>query len=48
MACPSIGRAWKTPGAILPAREQLGELLMELKQPAAALREVRDLASERP
>jgi tetratricopeptide (TPR) repeat protein len=28
-----------TPGAILPAREQLGELLMELKQPAAALRE---------
>jgi tetratricopeptide (TPR) repeat protein len=28
-----------TPGAILPAREQLGELLFELKQPAAALRE---------
>ena len=28
-----------TPGAILPAREQLGELLIELKQPAAALRE---------
>jgi tetratricopeptide (TPR) repeat protein len=28
-----------TPGAILPAREQLGELLLELKQPAAALRE---------
>jgi hypothetical protein len=28
-----------TPGSILPAREQLGELLMELKQPAAALRE---------
>jgi tetratricopeptide (TPR) repeat protein len=26
-----------TPGAILPAREQLGELLLELKQPAAAL-----------
>jgi tetratricopeptide (TPR) repeat protein len=26
-----------TPGAILPAREQLGELLIELKQPAAAL-----------
>jgi hypothetical protein len=28
-----------TPGAILPAREQLGELLLDLKQPAAALRE---------
>jgi tetratricopeptide (TPR) repeat protein len=28
-----------TPGAILPAREQLGELLLELKQPAAALEE---------
>ncbi|HYE14446.1 MAG TPA: hypothetical protein VD968_08410 [Pyrinomonadaceae bacterium] len=28
-----------TPGSLLPAREQLGELLLELKQPAAALRE---------
>jgi len=28
-----------TPGAILPAREQLGELLLELKQASAALRE---------
>ncbi|MDQ3804090.1 MAG: hypothetical protein M3416_09705 [Acidobacteriota bacterium] len=28
-----------TPGAILPAREQLGELLLELKQPMAALQE---------
>jgi predicted Zn-dependent protease len=28
-----------TPGALLPAREQLGELLLELKQPADALRE---------
>jgi tetratricopeptide (TPR) repeat protein len=28
-----------TPGAILPAREELGELLLELKQPAAALKE---------
>jgi tetratricopeptide (TPR) repeat protein len=28
-----------TPGSILPAREQLGELLVELKQPAAALQE---------
>lgn len=28
-----------TPGSILPAREQLGELLLELNQPEAALRE---------
>jgi tetratricopeptide (TPR) repeat protein len=28
-----------TPGTLLPAREQLGELLFELKQPAAALKE---------
>lgn len=28
-----------TPGALLPAREQLGELLFELKQPADALNE---------
>src|SRR6185437_16653162 len=28
-----------TPGALLPAREELGELLLELKQPAAALEE---------
>ena len=28
-----------TPGAVLPAREQLGELLLELKQPSAALQE---------
>jgi Tfp pilus assembly protein PilF len=28
-----------TPGAILPAREQLGELLLELERPAAALHE---------
>src|SRR6185436_11363578 len=28
-----------TPGAILPAREQLGELLLELNQPTAALPE---------
>lgn len=28
-----------TPGALLPAREQLGELLLELGQPAAALQE---------
>ena len=28
-----------TPGAILPAREQLGELLLEQKQPTAALKE---------
>jgi tetratricopeptide (TPR) repeat protein len=28
-----------TPGSLLPVREQLGELLLELKQPAAALQE---------
>ncbi len=28
-----------TPGTVLPAREQLGELLLELKQPPAALQE---------
>ena len=28
-----------TPGALLPAREQLGELLLELKEPVAALAE---------
>ena len=28
-----------TPGSIMPAREQLGELLFELKQPAAAMAE---------
>ena len=28
-----------TPGTLLPAREQLGELLLELRQPAAALQE---------
>jgi len=28
-----------TPGAILPAREMLGDLLSELKQPAQALKE---------
>jgi len=28
-----------TPGAILPAREQLGDLLLELKRPAEALKE---------
>ena len=28
-----------TPGALLPAREQLADLLLELKQPAAALQE---------
>ena len=28
-----------TPGRVLPARELLGDLLMEFKQPAAALKE---------
>ena len=35
----ATGKHPVTPGAILPAREQPGELLLELKQPAAALRE---------
>jgi len=37
-----------TPGAILPAREQLGELLLELKQPAAALHEFETSLSDAP
>ncbi|HEX3282368.1 MAG TPA: hypothetical protein VHR36_14120 [Pyrinomonadaceae bacterium] len=37
-----------TPGAILPAREQLGELLLELKQPAAALREFETSLAQAP
>ena len=37
-----------TPGAILPAREQLGELLLELKQPAAALQEFQTSLSLTP
>ncbi len=30
-----------TPGPVVPAREQLGEMLLELKRPAEALREFR-------
>ena len=37
-----------TPGAILPAREQLGELLLELKQPNAALQEFETSLSTAP
>jgi tetratricopeptide (TPR) repeat protein len=37
-----------TPGAILPAREQLGELLLELQQPAAALQEFETSLSRAP
>ena len=37
-----------TPGAILPAREQLGELLLELKQPSAALREFETSLAQAP
>jgi tetratricopeptide (TPR) repeat protein len=37
-----------TPGAIMPAREQLGELLFELKQPAAALVEFESALSRTP
>jgi tetratricopeptide (TPR) repeat protein len=37
-----------TPGAILPAREQLGELLLELKRPADALKEYRASLARAP
>jgi tetratricopeptide (TPR) repeat protein len=37
-----------TPGAILPAREQLGELLLELKQPLAALQEFETSLAQAP
>jgi tetratricopeptide (TPR) repeat protein len=37
-----------TPGNLLPAREQLGELLLELKQPAAALAEFESSLSRAP
>jgi tetratricopeptide (TPR) repeat protein len=37
-----------TPGAILPAREQLGELLLELKQPMEALQEFETSLSSAP
>jgi tetratricopeptide (TPR) repeat protein len=37
-----------TPGAILPAREQLGELLLELKQPSSALQEFKTSLVQAP
>jgi len=37
-----------TPGAILPAREQLGELLLELKQPSPALEEFKTSLVQAP
>jgi Tfp pilus assembly protein PilF len=37
-----------TPGAILPAREQLGELLLELGRPAAALHEYKASLTRAP
>ena len=37
-----------TPGAVLPAREQLGEMLLELKQPAAALAEFEESLKRAP
>jgi hypothetical protein len=36
-----------TPGRLAPAREQLGELLLEVGQPKAAPRGVRDVAQPR-
>jgi len=37
-----------TPGAILPAREMLGDLLLELKQPARALKEYETVLQTAP
>lgn len=37
-----------TPGAILPAREQLGDLLLEVNQPALALKEYEALLENAP
>lgn len=37
-----------TPGAILPAREMLGDLLLELKQPAQALKEYETVLQTAP
>lgn len=33
-------RSAATPGPLAPAREQLGEMLLELKQPSEALKSV--------
>jgi predicted Zn-dependent protease len=37
-----------TPGAVLPAREQLGDLLLELGRPAEAMREFEAALSRAP
>lgn len=37
-----------TPGAILPAREMLGDLLLELRQPAPALKEYETVLKDSP
>jgi len=37
-----------TPGPIVPAREQLGQLLLDLHQPEAALRELRQALTDAP
>jgi tetratricopeptide (TPR) repeat protein len=37
-----------TPGPILPAREQLGDLLLELGKPAEALTEYRSALADSP
>ena len=37
-----------TPGRILPAREQLGDLLMEMKRPADALKEYEQSQKREP
>jgi tetratricopeptide (TPR) repeat protein len=37
-----------TPGRIMPAREQLGDMLMEVKRPAEALKEYEQSAKREP
>ena len=37
-----------TPGAVVPARELLGEMLLQLKQPAAALKEFQSTLEKEP
>ena len=37
-----------TPGRVVPARELLGEMLLELKQPAAALKEFEQSQGREP
>jgi hypothetical protein len=44
----SIEKLPLTPGPIVPAREQLGELLLQLKQPAEALQQFEATLQQSP